>query len=230
MPTTRSYERSQCTLEFGQLEEMMKINIPSPGNKYLILEPVELVKEYKLFFASAAACTTRLNAGAVSKCAVSLFAMSNHEASMFGQSLAKAFSAMKAAGDKASTGAKLTGDVKDVYSSLKTKASIKFEATPVKKEQRQLKKMKLEPGSPIIIWSPSKVLNMYKAPPAVKQEQVACPTYARRLLQRRLGMPIYVSLYICMYICIYIYICNYIYIYIYMCQLPPLQEACCLPI
>ena len=184
--------RSKMVLDLEDLEECVKVGIKEPGTSYLVADPLSVLKSYEDFFQLAASRTGRLNPSAVAKCGRSQFGLTQVEGQLFGQSLAGAFSHMKRAGDKLTTGEKADPLLVRLYRLMKdepgepsSSSVVKQEAgqkdPPVKKEAMESeppgKKVKAEPTDGPVL-SPSKVLSIY-GHVGVKKEQVGLPSTAQ---------------------------------------------------
>ena len=197
--------RAQCTLEYKDLKEIMKLAMTEPGDVFHYGDDIQVLKKYKDFFLLVAGKTNRLNSVSLSKCAVDLFAMANHEAAKFGNALTAAYAHCKRASEKAADGSKLDKTLLEIYSKMQgTLPKPKVEPKEEPLSPPPAKKIKSEPGKHLqaVLSSPSAVLDLYKGYKGVKMEQV------REI--------IYIYIYMCVlfYKSFFIYI--YIYIYIYV--------------
>ena len=168
-PVVHSYlhqmadKRVKCCISYNRCNDLLKEHVDVVGDHYLNDDHIYIVKAYKAFFLAVSKETPRLNGVALKQAAKNLFKLSNSSATLFGTSLAASLAYVKKAGDKATTGEKLSDEVVEVYENLQ-----QFEL-----KMACQKFLKREPASSV------------KREPGVKEEQ-EYPQYGKRV---KLEMP-----------------------------------------
>ena len=111
-----SYDRSKCTLEQKQCEELLKEHVDDLQNKKYKQEDMDLVVSfYRNFLMACALLTSRLTKTVVSKAAKAVFNASSQVCGDFGEAMTKALAHCRSKGSQATTGAKIHRDVMKVF-------------------------------------------------------------------------------------------------------------------
>ena len=170
--------RAKEAIPLPDLEELGKAHLPLPSQLAYQHEDVNVVVQCHLdFFCAAAQKTRRLNPLSITAVARKLFGdrfSTQRESVLYGQGLAQAFMHCMKAGNKATTGEKLSASVLKVWkaaqdpaSSIKAERKTKAEPASSIKSDPALKSepfLKTEKAC----LSPSKIMALYTGSAAVK--------------------------------------------------------------
>jgi hypothetical protein len=157
--------RSKQTITLEELKQIGKATLPEPNSDYYLSEDVNVVvTKHLCFFLKVAEKTRRLNAVSVALISKDLFQLQKRESELYGEGLATAFGHCMTAGGKATTGVKLSQEVRSVFN-----ASVKAGLQEEKKEQGLKREVKGEVESPCrpakalkpCLSSPSQIAALY---------------------------------------------------------------------
>ena len=132
--------RLKSAISHSTLKELMKQHIGEVTDEWMEAssDHIFTIKLYKDFFVAVGHWTARLNSVAIAQVAESQWKLGKQKARLFGTAKESAFSYVKKAGDKATSGTKFSAEVKELYKAmtgkpLQASVPVKAEASvPVK--------------------------------------------------------------------------------------------------
>ena len=123
--------RSKQTISLESLKELGKVHLKEPNATHYLSDDIAVVvSTHHAFLMAVAPKTKRLNPVSLALVGKDVFQMSNREAQQFGSSLAHAYSHCLNAGQKATTGEKLTKEILSVCNAAVPPGDCKKEQTP----------------------------------------------------------------------------------------------------
>ena len=146
---TRSYERSSSRVSLDKLKDLMKEHMgDGPPESWLEADDKLTLSLFLQFFIALAHETTRVNPVAVAGCAQSLWKFDKKTCNLLGNSLHKAFSYVKLAGDKAVDGTMLSSEVRQVYYAMtgREPGQVKTKEEPAGINPGEASAVKVEPS------------------------------------------------------------------------------------
>ena len=181
--------RAKCLITFEDLKKIAKTTLPSDDPNaeiYLSEDYTVVLSNYKKFFLAVAEKTHRLNPVAVTKMATDRWKMGGHTAGLLGKAFGNAYNTCMKAGNKATTGEKLSKCVVEIYNAAHGGSmTCKEEAVAAKKEpklkkepivkaetpstgKRKLKKEDSDSSCGPIL-SPRRLQSLYSMPVSIKE-------------------------------------------------------------
>lgn len=141
---------AQERISEARLKSFAKEYIVEPGTKFPFLDTIGVLEEYKGFFMAVAMHTAKINTSTLQKVVREVYKVDSNQAQSFAQCLVNAFSHVRKAVRKASSGSKLAPVLKDINLQMQRGEGkvdlpfVSFESTtPCKIEP-----CKVEPSSP----------------------------------------------------------------------------------
>ena len=158
--------RSKQTITLEELKELGKALLPEPNVNYYLSDDVNVVvTQHLCFFLKVAEKTRRLNAVSIALISKDLFQLQKRESDLYGEGLASAFGHCMMTGGKATTGVKLSEEVRAVYNAS-LKAGLQADLKQEKGLKREVKGEVESPPRPAkalkpCLSSPSQIAALY---------------------------------------------------------------------